>query len=54
MSRHQCKGEQCGTCADRIDAAEEARNGRPRGYADRELDQLADGAAADMVFGREW
>lgn len=50
MSRHECKGELCGTCARAIEQLESG----DRGYSDRELDQYADGAAADMVYGREW
>lgn len=54
MSRHECKGELCGICAQAIDAIEAEREGHPIDWSDRELDQRADGAAADMVFGREW
>ena len=56
MSDHRCTGDDdtCATCSARIDAAEEARNGRPYGSSQRELDWMADGAAADMVYGREW
>ena len=46
--RHQCAGDPCAYCDRAIDAAESDRD-----YPINE-DSLADFAAADMVFGREF
>lgn len=52
VSRHPCTGdvETCAICSRGRDAIEDGRHG----YSDAELGDMADGAAADMVFGREW
>ena len=54
MRPHQCTGDEdtCRVCADAIAADVDARAGYPRGYSQRDLDAMADGAAADMVYGR--
>ena len=55
MSGCKCRGDDpCAFHLDGIDAREDARAGHSRGYSDRELDFMADAAAADRVFGREW
>lgn len=54
MSRHECPGEECGICARAIDAAEDRRRNYYADYTDRELDHMADAAAADAFYGREW
>ena len=54
MSRHQCPGEDCGICARAIEAAEDAQRGYFADCSDRELDFMADAAAADAFCGREW
>lgn len=48
--RHICPGDGCGYCESRIDA----REYDDHDYSDHELDQRADGAGADMAYGREW
>jgi hypothetical protein len=41
----------CAYCLDRIDAAEEARAGRYRGWSQADLDAAADGQAARCYGG---
>lgn len=43
---------ECGPCARAISDREDARDGIYWGYSERDLGDMADAAAADMVFGR--
>lgn len=52
MSRHaygSCHDEDCPACE-----TEAERRKEDECYSDRERDFMADAAAADMVWGREW
>lgn len=51
MTACRCKGDSlCTRCNERQDAEIDARNGRPRGYSQRDLDRAAD-AAGDRMAG---
>lgn len=51
---HQCRGELCPICEDRIEAEQERREGRPRGYNERSLGDLADAQAANEWAARDY
>ena len=51
MARHVCRGEDCGICQRDIEARE---YGDDLDFTPDEMDQRADGAGADMAYGREW
>lgn len=56
MNRHAygtCRDDTCPACAHIYDRQRED-DPRDEGWTEADMGRMADGAAADMVFGREW